>query len=250
MDTLYFSGTSGILLPYKNKTYYPEDLRHRSRLTVYSLLFNSLEVNSSFYKIPRRETVGRWNQETSDNFRFTFKLWKGITHQKDLVFEPNDVAKFLDVIDAVEEKKGCLLIQLPPSIKFSSLINLDKLLRCIATDKRSLGWHVCVEFRHQSWYCEETTKLLHSYGMNLVLHDKDGSSINIQHVNHDIVYIRFHGPQGDYKGSYEEAILYEYSGYIKEWLAEGKEVYTYFNNTIGAAIANLRTLEEYIKILQ
>ncbi|MNI88001.1 hypothetical protein D3C73_1452560 [compost metagenome] len=61
--------------------------------------------------------------------------------------------------------------------------------------------------------------------------------------------MRFHGPEGDYKGSYEDAVLHEYSGYIKEWLAEEKEVYVYFNNTIGSAIANLRTLEEYIKSL-
>ncbi|CAM3724700.1 DUF72 domain-containing protein [Sphingobacterium prati] len=249
MDTLYFSGTSGILLPYKNKSYYPNDLKDKSRLAVYSLLFNSLEVNSSFYKMPRRETVGRWAQETSNNFRFTFKLWKGITHQKDLIFEPNDVAKFLDIINAVDKKKGCLLIQLPPSTTFSSLINLDKLLRCIVKDKRSLGWHVCVEFRHQSWYSQETMTLLTSYGINLVLHDKDSGGINIEYAGNDIVYVRFHGPEGDYKGSYEDAVLHEYSGYIKEWLAEEKEVYVYFNNTIGSAIANLRTLEEYIKSL-
>ncbi|WP_454881186.1 DUF72 domain-containing protein [Sphingobacterium detergens] len=249
MKVLYFSGTSGILLPYRNKSYYPKDLKDRSRLAVYSLLFNSLEVNSTFYKIPRKETVERWSQETSDSFRFTFKLWKGITHQKDLIFEPSDVIKFLDIIDSVDKKKGCLLIQLPPSTKFYSLNNLDKLLRCMATDKRSLDWQVCIEFRHQSWYRMETMALLNSYGMNLVLHDKDGSGINRQYTGNDMIYIRFHGPKGDYKGSYEDAVLYEYSGYIKEWLAEGKEVYAYFNNTIGAAIANLRTLEEYIKRL-
>jgi len=247
MEIRYFSGTSGILLPYKNKSYYPNDLKGKSRLAVYSLLFNSLEVNSSFYKIPRRETVGRWSLETSDNFRFTFKLWKGITHQKDLMFDHSDVVKFLDVISAVDKKKGCLLIQLPPSTTFSSLSHLDKLLRCITTDRLSLGWHVCVEFRHQSWYCQQTMALLNSYGINLVLHDKDAKGIAIQYTGSDVVYMRFHGPEGNYKGSYEDALLHEYSGYIKEWLAEGKEVYAYFNNTIGDAIANLSTLEDYIK---
>lgn len=248
MEVQYFSGTSGILLPYKNKSYFPDSLKDRSRLSVYSLLFNSLEVNSSFYKIPRKETVARWSQETSDNFRFTFKLWKGITHQKGLIFEPSDVVRFLDIINAVGNKKGCLLIQLPPSATFSLLIKLDELLKCIATDTRSLGWHICVEFRHRSWYCQETLILLNSYGMNLVLHDKDGFGINNRmHTENDIIYLRFHGPEGDYKGSYENAVLHEYKGYIKEWLAEGKEVYVYFNNTIGAAIKNQRTLEEYVK---
>lgn len=248
MERLYFTGTSGILLPYKNKNYYPEEFQDKSRLAVYSLLFNSLEVNSSFYKIPREETVRRWSEETTDNFRFTFKLWKGITHQKELKFDPQDVARFLSVIDAVGQKKGCLLIQLPPSFKFASIGLLAELLDCIAQNNRSEGWSICVEFRDPVWYREETSELLKSYNMNLVIHDKNMQGMRLQYAdaNANIIYMRFHGPNGDYKGSYTDNILFEYSTYINDWIAEGKEVYTYFNNTIGAALSNLNTLAKYI----
>ncbi|MDM1294222.1 DUF72 domain-containing protein [Sphingobacterium sp. N143] len=243
MGQLYFSGTSGILLPYQNKSFYPEHLREKSRLAVYSLLFNSLEVNSSFYKIPQEKTVRRWAQETVDHFRFTFKIWQGITHQKGLDFVPDDVARFLCCVDAVGHKKGCLLLQLPPSTKFTAFINLTKLLTCIFQHKRSAGWHICVEFRHVSWYREEVFALLNAYGMAIVLHDKDGHGlINIQYDQANFIYLRFHGPKGDYGGSYDDVVLNEYSSYINKWLTEGKEVYAYFNNTMGAAIANLETL--------
>ncbi|MNU04703.1 hypothetical protein D3C72_2492280 [compost metagenome] len=59
--------------------------------------------------------------------------------------------------------------------------------------------------------------------------------------------MRFHGPEGNYKGSYEDSFLQEYSFYIKDWLDEGKEVYVYFNNTVGAALDNLTTLSAYVE---
>lgn len=246
MEQSYFSGTSGILLPYKNRSFYPDQLQGKSRLAVYSLLFNSLEVNSSFYKIPREETVRRWSEETTNSFRFTFKLWKGITHQKELRFDPQDVVKFLSVIDAVGQKKGCLLIQLPPSFKFTSIARLTELLDCISQDQRSKAWEVCVEFRNDSWYREETLILLKSYGMHLVVHDKDIRGMRLQYADTKIIYMRLHGPDGDYRGSYSDSMLREYSTYINSWIAEEKEVYVYFNNTIGAALANLNTLAKYI----
>src|SRR5690606_33476444 len=94
-----------------------------------------------------------------------------------------------------------------------------------------------------SWYREEVFALLNAYGMAIVLHDKDGHGfINIQYDQANFIYLRFHGPKGDYGGSYDDVVLNEYSSYINKWLTEGKEVYAYFNNTMGAAIANLETL--------
>ncbi len=246
MEQSYFLGTSGILLPYKNRSFYPEQLAGKSRLTVYSLLFNSLEVNSSFYKIPREETVKRWSEETTDDFRFTFKLWKGITHEKELRFDPQDVVRFLSVIDGVGQKKGCLLIQLPPSFKFTSIGRLTELLDCISQDQRSKAWKVCIEFRNDTWYREETFILLKSYGMHVVVHDKDTRGMRLQYADTKIIYMRLHGPDGDYRGSYSDSVLKEYSIYINSWIAEEKVVYVYFNNTIGSALANLNTLTEYI----
>lgn len=246
MDASYYSGTSGILLPYKNKNFYPESFQGKSRLTVCSHLFNSLEVNSSFYKIPRQETVQRWSEEVTADFRFTFKLWRGITHAKGLSFDPQDVYQFMDVIAAVGDKKGCLLVQLPPSISLSYNTQVNHLLETIMKNDQSNGWRVCVEFRHESWYREETYQLLEDYGIASVIHDKHDRGIHLQDTVTPFVYVRFHGPDGNYKGSYEDAFLQEYSYYIKDWLDAKKEVYVYFNNTIGAAIDNLNTLSAYV----
>jgi uncharacterized protein YecE (DUF72 family) len=246
MDKMYFSGTSGIVLPYKNRSFYPENLEGKSRLAICSLLFNSLEINSSFYKIPRIDTVRRWGQEVSDGFRFTFKLWEGITHVKGLAFDPNDVARFMEVIAAVEDHKGCLLVQLPPSVNFSLFDRLCQLLEAVRGHDINKCWHVCVEFRHPSWYCQETIQMLDGLGMAAVIHDKSSSGFQMEYTHTAFIYVRFHGPDGDYRGSYDDAVLRECSHYIKDWLAEGKEVFTYFNNTMGDAISNLYTLENYV----
>lgn len=247
MKPLFYSGTSGIVLPYKNQSFYPERFQGMSRLTICGQLFNSVEINSSFYKIPRADTVKRWGEEVSEDFRFTFKMWKGITHTKGLPFDPNDVSRFLDAVSRVEAKKGCLLIQLPPSSKFDSLMALDRLLATIVADEQSDGWRLSVEFRDPSWYREETLQLLESYGAASVLHDKNHAGIQMDDTDAKFVYLRLHGPNGNYRDSYDDSVLSEYSYYIADWLGEGKEVYTYFNNTMGNAIANLKTLSDYVE---
>jgi uncharacterized protein YecE (DUF72 family) len=241
----FFSGTSGILLPYKNKTFYPVEWQAKSRLEVYGLLHNSVEVNSTFYKIPRVHTIVRWATEVPRDFRFTFKLWKGITHNKSLHFDEADVRLFMETINGIDTNRGCLLIQLPPSTGFACVAQLDRLLSCIS-DLNTAGWRVCVEFRNRTWHRSECVELLSAYGASLVLHDKGGMGVDIDQAVGDTVYLRFHGPDGNYRSSYDEAFLKEYSLYIAGWLAEGKEVYVYFNNTIGDALANLNLLVAYV----
>ncbi|MNL17286.1 hypothetical protein D3C87_1383710 [compost metagenome] len=82
--------------------------------------------------------------------------------------------------------------------------------------------------------------------MGMVLQDKPPASTPMLDSELAFVYLRFHGPDGNYGGSYEEGFLYEYAGYIRDWLAEGKTVYSYFNNTIGSAVANLFTLRDMV----
>ena len=92
----FYGGTSGLVLPVANKLAFPPAYQDKSRLTYYASLFNSLEVNSSFYKIPMA-TIKRWAIEVPEGFKFTFKLFKGITHNKGLVFEDALVEKFMQV---------------------------------------------------------------------------------------------------------------------------------------------------------
>ena len=246
MKSAFYTGTSGIVLPYKNKSFYPASLHDKSRLGVYGVLCNSLEVNSSFYKIPQARTVARWCTEVAGDFRFTFKLWKGITHHKNLDFNPADVHLFMQIVREAAEKRGCLLIQFPPSMSFSSFHQLEKLLNTLRQSDPEYVWPLCVEFRHSSWHRCETIQLLRNHGAFMVLHDKGATGIRLEQAWGDIVYLRLHGPDGDYRGSYDEATLAEYASYVNDWLSNGKEVYVYFNNTIGDALNNLSVLKSYI----
>lgn len=243
----YYSGTSGLLLPVPNKEYYPDEFKTKSRLCYYGSLFNSIEVNSSFYKVPQATTVARWAADTPEDFRFTFKLFRDISHAKELIFQPAELKHFMECIAAVGYKKASILLQFPARIKSAHVKELVKLLRLIRASDPQHSWKVAVEFRHQSWYQQDTYDLLEMYRTGLVLHDKLHRGVAMPDANSDFVYVRFHGPAGDYRGSYDDGFLYEYASHIRNWIDEGKQVYTYFNNTMGHAVQNLKSLRDYIE---
>lgn len=245
-DDAWFGGTSGLVLPYKNKSLYPPEFRDSSRLTYYGSLFNSIEINSSFYKVPRAATVLKWATEVHGNFRFTFKLWKAITHAAALQFDPAMVTLFMETIN-VCPRKGCLLVQFPPSIRFNRISKVQELLENLVRNDPERAWNLALEFRHADWYRAETYRLLDKYGAGMVIHDKKGSQSPMEDQDAGFVYLRFHGPEGNYRGSYEEAFLGEYAHYIRDWISQGKTPYIYFNNTMGDAVRNLLQLNEYIE---
>jgi uncharacterized protein YecE (DUF72 family) len=102
--TLYI-GTSNIVLP-GNKQTFPEAFKQKSRLNYYSSLFNTVEMNNTFYKVPKATTFEKWSQDVGENFRFTIKLWKEITHVKYLEFIPQSIHSFLKAAVFVGKKKG------------------------------------------------------------------------------------------------------------------------------------------------
>jgi uncharacterized protein YecE (DUF72 family) len=244
----FYSGTSGLVLPFPNKASCPPQFHDKTRLNYYGSLFNSIEVNSSFYKIPQAKTVTKWASEVPQNFKFTFKFWQDITHQKGLVFNPDDLTRFMQVIAAAGDKKGSLLVQFPPSIKSDSARQLENLLSTIRNVDEEQQWDIAVEFRHKSWYTDKTYQLLDQYQMGMVIHDLPASASPLEILDHDSIYLRFHGPNGGYRGSYTEDFLSEYATYITEWLADGKTVYAYFNNTMGDAVHNLLTLNSFVNL--
>jgi uncharacterized protein YecE (DUF72 family) len=229
----FYAGTSGLVLPVPNKSFFPIEFQDKSRLNFYASLFNSLEVNSSFYKIPMASTVKKWADETPADFKFTYKLWQGITHNKAFVFNVADIERFMQTIFNADQKSGCLLIQLPPSAAIANAAQLEKLLTEIGKLNSPQQWKVAVEFRNKTWY-QQTT------------YDMPSSAISELPFETDTIYIRFHGIKGDYKGGYINDFLDEYAGYINEWRQAGKTVYAYFNNTIGDAVKNLATLNGFV----
>lgn len=241
---LLYSGTSGMVLPVPNKLLYPPDFQDKSRLTYYASLLNSLEINSSFYKVPMASTVAKWAAEVPADFRFTYKLWRDITHNKGLEFKPEDVTRFMQVINNAGDKKGCLLVQFPPSITMANKAQLQNLLSVINDNNND--WLLAVEFRHRSWYGEPVYELLQQYNAAFVNHDMPASAAPLIPLSDKFVYLRFHGPNGGYRGSYDDDVLYEYASYINEWQNEGRVVYVYFNNTMGDALNNLNTLRKFV----
>ncbi len=238
---LFYSGLSGLQLPIP-KLQFPTPYQDGSRLSYYASLFNSIEFNSTFYKIPKPETILKWANQVPDNFKFTIKLFKGITHCKYLNFNEDDLNQVFKSINKVQDKKGCLLLQFPPSIDVKSIAKLENLLQSIKNINYTQEWKIAVEFRNKSWYQEQIYEMLDNFNAAMVVHDIPKSATPYMQHTSNFIYLRFHGPTGNYRDSYTDSFLTEYSIYIKKWLAEDKAVYVYFNNTMGDAFKNLQTL--------
>jgi uncharacterized protein YecE (DUF72 family) len=241
----YFCGLSGIQLPIP-KYQFPEPFQKSSRLTYYASLFNSIEINSSFYKIPKPSTISRWVSEVPEDFTFTFKLFQGLTHNSDRVIDKDVAIKFMHSIDHAEQKCGCILIQFPPSYGVSNINEVNELLSILREISKEHPWRLAVEFRNTSWYKDDVFDMLKAQDTALVLQDMPRSASLFILTANNFVYVRFHGPTGNYRGSYPDNFLYEYATYIHEWLSDGKTVYTYFNNTAGDAFNNLQTLKRML----
>jgi len=153
--------------------------------------------------------------------------------------------EFVEAVAQVGDKKGCLLVQLPPSVKSDRQEELEGILECLSSDAK--GWHIAVEFRHSSWYNNSIYRMLQHYGAGMVQQDIPKSATPKATVSDVFSYLRFHGPEGTYRGSYDDAFLLGYSKRIAGWIKEGREVYTYFNNTMGNALGNLNTLNAMIE---
>lgn len=245
MEENVYYGLSGIALPFPKK-HFPPEYRDRSRLEYYASLFNSLEVNSSFYKLPQGTTVAKWAATVPDDFRFTFKLSKEITHVKNLAFNEDAVKAFMERISPAAEKKGCILVQFPPSLKIASLNELQQLLAEIKFYNQQ-EWNIAVEFRDRSWYEREVAEILSEFNACMVLQDLPASATPREYASGEIIYLRFHGPAGGYRGSYDNDRLESYAQNIKEWTTQYKEVYCYFNNTMGSALENLKKLMGFVR---
>ncbi len=237
-----YIGTSGIVVPVAQSNF-PDAFKEKSRLSYYASLLNSLEVNSSFYKNPRVSTLTRWVSEVGDDFKFTFKIPKLVSHVKYLAFDPTDVLEFLALVDHVGKMKGCLLIQFPPSLKVDALPALKKLLQIIRKTDESSSWDIAVEFRDSSWYTSKVETALSNFNSCIVLHDHPKAPTPLE-ISQELFYLRFHGEGGRYRGSYDISALSPYAEIARKFLLENKHGYAYFNNTMGDAFANAKMLEQ------
>ena len=241
MNRPFFSGTSNVVLPVPNKTFFPPEFQQSSRLTYYASLFNSVEVNSTFYKLPLARTVARWAEEVPHDFRFSFKLIQTATHALKQTLDVRPIPAFLQCLDTA--KRGCVLVQLPPKFTID-ITQLGVLLNAL----ENCGWPLAIEFRNPSWYTDDVFELLYQHNAAMVLHDMKKSAAPMELTSYEFVYLRFHGPEPGYRGSYTDSHLAEYASYINEWLDDGKTVYAYFNNTLGDAVGDLVRLRGMVGV--
>ena len=238
-----FIGTSNVVLP-GNKQSFPAEYQIKSRLHYYSTLFNSVEINNSFYKVPQMKTLQKWSLDVVSDFIFTLKLWQDVTHTKNLLTDLDNIDTFINAAEGIGDKKGCILIQFPGKITLDYYKEVEGILSRLSEQDSQNNWRKAIEFRDSSWYVNETLELMEEYGASIVLHDMPKSKNEIPNTNASFIYVRFHGADGDYRGSYTDEFLQDQYKNIRGWLKSGKDVYVYFNNTIGSAFDNAMSLKK------
>lgn len=160
-------GTSGYSYKEWKGSFYPADLPASKMLAFYSGHFNTVEINASFYRMPEAKTVTKWAAEVPDGFTFILKAPQRITHQKKLVDAGDDVRHLFEVAESLGSKLGPVLFQLPPYLR-SDTARLAEFLDRLPRD-RKIGF----EFRHESWFNDETYSLLRSHDVALCAADTD-----------------------------------------------------------------------------
>ena len=206
-------------------------------LEYYARQFCCVEINSTFYHLPDRQTLQHWYDSTPDNFRFAVKASRYITHIKKLRDPENTVPALLDRLATLGDKLGPVLFQLPPRWHF----NAERLGDFL--DTLSNEFRYAFEFRDQSWLNEQTYALLSRHAVAFCIYELDGFLAPKQ-VTSDFVYVRLHGPDGAYQGSYDEVTLANWAAALSTWTGNGQAVYCYFDNDqCGYAVQNALRLQ-------
>jgi uncharacterized protein YecE (DUF72 family) len=242
-----YIGTSGWNYADWKERFYPAGLKQSEWLGYLARRFDTTEINNSFYRIPTREYVERWAGQVSGRFRFAVKLWRGITQYKKLNDCRDALASFFEAFDSLPTpKRGPVLVQLPPS-QGCDAEKLDRFLDDLRDVTSPSRWKVAVEFRNGGWLRDGVYQLLDRHGAALCLHDMVDRAPVGEPNDARFIYVRRHGPQGDYRGGYSRRALEQDAENIRNWLSRGKKVFVYFNNDVeGHAIRNARQLIELL----
>jgi uncharacterized protein YecE (DUF72 family) len=220
--------------------FYPEKLRKDKWLEYYAQRFDTVEINNTFYHLPREQTMANWRDRVPTGFSFAVKASRYITHVKKLRDTAEEVKRFFDLAVRLGDRLGPILYQLPPSLH-KDLTRLGDFIA--STPMRD---HAVFEFRHASWYAQDTFDLLNEQGVALCIHDM-GGAVAPRVVTGGMVYIRFHGVEGRYQGNYSNDTLREWADWIKSQAGVVRAVYAYFNNDVGGhAINNAQTLKQFV----
>lgn len=234
-------GTSGWSYKHWKGLFYPGDIKNADEFDYYKSNFSTVEINYTFYRLPSIKTFEKWKASVSDDFIFSLKASRYITHFNSLKESGDSLGHFLEKAEILEDKLGPILFQLPPQFHFNYK-RLESFLKLLPASKRFV-----FEFRHKSWFVDDIYDLLSAYNCAFCIYELQGKLSPIQ-VTTDFVYVRLHGPsKNKYEGDYSEEILSHWADECVDWKKESKEVFIYFDNDQHAyAPKNAKELIEMI----
>lgn len=239
-----FIGTSGWSYKHWKGTFYPEGLPDSQHLDYYLKFFDTVELNNSFYRLPKGETFANWRKAVPPKFIFAVKASRFITHMKKLKEPQESTAEFFKNIKGLKQKAGPVLFQLPPAWKINTE-RLEAFLVHLPSEYR-----YTFEFRNHSWYTDEVYALLGKYKCAFCIYELD-HHLSPVILTTDFAYIRLHGPEGKYQGSYSNRELKKWAERCIGWSKEGKDVFVYFDNDqLGYAAFNAIGLKEQVQKLK
>jgi uncharacterized protein YecE (DUF72 family) len=226
-------GCSGWNYAHWRERVYPRGLPPRRWLEHYASLFDTVEVNATFYRLPTRKAVAGWVEGSPPGFLFAVKASRYLTHIKRLTDLGGGIERFYERLEPLLDspKLGPILWQLPQSFHRDD----ERLAAALAA--LPPGRH-CFEFRHESWFCPAVYALLHERRAALVIGDHPQRPFQAHELTAGWTFVRFHAGTRGRRGNYSDSELAEWADRISRWREE-VEVFAYFNNDWeGFAVRN------------
>lgn len=241
MSRRYWIGTSGWVYPHWREVFYPKGLKQADWLPHYASRFATVELNNTFYRLPKEQMWERWHRLAPQAFRYAVKGSRFITHIKRLRDCEEPVETFVERARLLGEHLGPLLWQLPPGLK-CDLDLLDSLLLDLPRDVR----HV-FEFRREDWFQPDTFATLRRHNAGFCAYHMVDTETPLEATT-DFFYLRFHGSDSLYGGRYSDEQLAGWAERLRALPNDVREVYAYFNNDMdGHAIENAVTLRDLLR---
>ncbi len=221
---------------------YPEGLGEARWLRRYAEVFDTVEVNSTFYRLASRDAVARWVEDTPDDFLFAAKASRYLTHVRRLRDVAEGIRRYYERIEPLvrSSKLGPIVWQLPPNFQRDdhALASILELLP---------GGRHCFEFRHESWFSSEVYAALRSHGAALVIADHPKWPFQARELTTDWTLVRMHHGHRGRRGNYSRTEIDEWARRIANWRSRA-EVLVYFNNDWeGFAVTNAKALRRRLR---
>jgi uncharacterized protein YecE (DUF72 family) len=235
-------GTSGWSYDHWAGVLYPPGLSPARRLARYAEVFDTVELNASFYRWPKDSTFAGWHAQLPAGFTMSVKAHRGLTHYRRLAAPQPWIARFERCWQLLGNRAGVLLVQLHPELRRDDA-RLDSFLVSMPSAIR-----VAIELRHPSWNDPAVYALLENRHAAYVVMSGAGLPC-IPRATTDFVYVRMHGPDPDamYAGSYSVDELRRWADLITEWDGAHRDVWMYFNNDAhGYAVRNAQLLQGFL----